>query len=53
MALPIQPTPVLKGKEARDFIKKAEANKTKRVSKKVIEKAVKIFLSVMKRNPGV
>ena len=32
MALPIQPTPVLKGKEAEAFYKKAKANEKKSIS---------------------
>ena len=37
MALPIKETPILKGKEAREFQKKADANKNKCASRKEVK----------------
>jgi hypothetical protein len=52
MAIPIKPTPILKGKEARAFSKKINSNKNKPVSKEEFERISKAFDNVIK-GPGV
>ena len=47
MAYPIQPTPILKGKEAREFSKKIISNKYKPISKEAREKIDKAFENVI------
>jgi hypothetical protein len=49
MAIPIGTTPVLRGKEAEEFEKKALANQKRRASKKEVEKAAKAFISMIKK----
>lgn len=43
MATKIKETPILTGKSAREFLKKAEENKRKRVPKKDYERAAKAW----------
>lgn len=50
MGLVTPATPVLRGKEAEAFEKKAKANLHKRAPKKEVEEAVKTFLAVIKNS---
>lgn len=47
MAMPIKPTPILKGKEAQEFSKKINSNKNKPVSKEAYERTLKAFDNVI------
>ncbi|WP_406607938.1 hypothetical protein [Candidatus Infernicultor aquiphilus] len=49
MATAISKTPTLKGKEAENFQKLANANKNKCASKKEVECAIKTFISVLRK----
>jgi len=48
MALPIQPTPVLKGKEAEAFYKKAKANEKKSIPKAQLLKDLNMLNNILK-----
>ena len=47
MAIPIAPTPVLKGKEAKDFEKTIRANEAKSIPIKEIRNTIKVFTKVL------
>jgi hypothetical protein len=55
MALPIKETPILKGKQAKIFMKKIKENETKPLTEKEIQdykRAKKTYDDFMTRNPG-
>ncbi len=49
MAIPISKTPILSGKEAEIFQKKAFFNTRNSAPKKEVEEAARIFISVVKK----
>lgn len=48
MAMPIKATPVLKGKEAKEFSARINSNKDRPVSKEASERAVKVYKEMLK-----
>lgn len=50
MALPIAPTPTLKGKDAKRFLKLAKENETKMASKEELDACVKAYLAVVRND---
>lgn len=52
MALAIRPTPILKGREAKEFSEKINSNKNRPVSKEAYERTVNAFNNI-KIKPGV
>ncbi|MCX5750870.1 MAG: hypothetical protein NT099_04275 [Candidatus Saganbacteria bacterium] len=53
MAKPITPTPILKDKEAEQFLKEIDMPNMKMVSKEEVIRTRKIFESVTKKEPLV
>lgn len=51
MAMQIAPTPVLKGKDAKKFLKIAKENETKFLPKEEVERSLKVYHDVMSKNP--
>ena len=51
-SLPIKPTPMLKGKEARKFIRAAKRNETKCADLNEVKRSVNIFIGVMNNSKG-
>ncbi|GBR73485.1 hypothetical protein NO1_0859 [Candidatus Termititenax aidoneus] len=51
MALPIAATPVLEGDDAKRFYKELEENENKHVSDEEIAESIRIFNTIMNRNP--
>ena len=47
MSLPFTATPILIGKEAIEFRKRADRNRTESAPKKDVEEAIRVFLSVI------
>jgi hypothetical protein len=46
MALPIRPTPVLRGRDARRFIREVRANENKPVSRAEYERAHRVYAAM-------
>ena len=51
MALPIQPTPMLRGKEAEKFRRMEIRNRKKKAPKKEVERAIKTFIDIISGCP--
>ena len=51
MAKPIAPTPILKGKEAEEFLKEVDTPILRKVPKEEIEKGKKLFDLLVRKGP--
>lgn len=52
MAMPIKETPILKGKEAKEFLNRINTNKNRPVSREAYEKAEKAYKDMQKNGTG-